>query len=65
MSQYQVTATIKGYIAAIVFVDAASAADAIDSAKMDISSRFDKIRAEVVGGNVEDFEPADGLTPCT
>lgn len=64
MSQYQVTATIKGYRAALVFVDADSAADAIDSANMSIFARFDKIRAEVVGAGAEDVAPADDDLRC-
>ena len=48
MEQYRVTATIKGFVVAIVFVRAESAAEAIESAKMGIAQRYDKIRAELV-----------------
>ena len=64
MTQYQVTATYKGYIAAIVFIEAESASEAIDSAKMSISSRFNKIRAQVVGDDAEDVAPANDDLRC-
>jgi hypothetical protein len=48
MTQYKVTATFKGYIAAIIFNRADSAADAVRQAKLHIVARFDKIRAEPV-----------------
>ena len=54
MEQYQVTATIKGYVAAIVFVRANSAAEAIESAEMGMVERHDKLRAELVRAQSED-----------
>lgn len=57
--QYKVTATINGYVAARVFVDADSDAAAIDLAKMSIVSRFNKIRAEIDAEGADDSPPTD------
>ena len=53
MPQYQVTATYKGYVAAIVFVRAESVKAAIESAEIGMVARHDKIRAELVSDTAD------------
>lgn len=54
MEQYQVTATYKGYVAAIVFVDAESAKAAIELAQMSIVQKHTSIRAAPVASWSDD-----------